>query len=79
MEKLKINIDNEKYYTEDFIKGWKTGVEAQFKADVQEQQPKGEWVPNTNGDECKYICSKCLGGSTFTWHFCPNCGAKMRE
>ena len=38
----------------------------------------GKWISNTNGDKCKYICSECLGGSTFTWNFCPNCGAYMK-
>ncbi len=76
VKKLRLNIDNEGYYSEAFIKGWKTGVEAQFKADVREQPPKGEWQITVNED---YRCTNCKKiTSSYTANFCPNCGADMR-
>lgn len=63
---------------------FETDIVASLMMEIEEaptidaDRPQGEWIPNTNGDECKYICSKCLGGSTFTWNFCPKCGANMR-
>ena len=72
MEKLRLNIDNARYYSEAFIKGWKTGVEAQFKADVREQRPKGKWGDNGECPFCNYLRQ---------WEddkFCGNCGADCR-
>lgn len=37
MEKLKFNPKNEKYYSEEFIKGFECGVERQFNADMAEK------------------------------------------
>lgn len=82
VEKLRLNIDNERYYSEVFIKGWKTGVEAQFKADVREQQPKGEWIFNPKDAIdlmfTKPKCSECGFESADGGNFCSNCGADMR-
>ena len=80
MEKLRLNIDNERYYSEAFIKGWKTGVEAQFKADVREQRPKGEWVRTKNPiGETIVVCSNCRKIRQQGYDdFCGSCGADMR-
>ena len=54
-------------------------------------RPHGEWntTPNPNyspfdsTSEVIYMCSQCAYSSgdriTETWHYCPNCGADMRE
>lgn len=84
MEKLRLNIDNERYYSENFIKGWETGVEAQFKADVREQRPKGEWIDKDGWSHCsnceKYATPHNNGCEIEPCHtpFCPWCGADMR-
>ena len=36
MKQITINPSNEKYYSEDFIKGFKCGAERQFEADKKE-------------------------------------------
>lgn len=87
MEKLRLNPDNERYYSEAFIKGWKTGVEAQFKADVREQRPKGEWIFKTvfPNDKSEFpmgylVCPVCGSHhrNSTPCNYCPNCGADMR-
>lgn len=40
MEKLKINPNNNKYYSGAFIKGFECGVERQFNADLVENTMK---------------------------------------
>lgn len=35
MNKLEINPNNEKYYSEDFIRGYRCGTKYQFNADVK--------------------------------------------
>ena len=58
---------------------------------TKEERPHGEWntTPNPNyspfdsTSEVIYMCSQCAYSSgdriTETWHYCPNCGADMRE
>ena len=36
MEKLKLNPNNKKYYSDEFIKGFECGVERQFNVDIAE-------------------------------------------
>lgn len=36
MEKLKFNLNNKKYYSNEFIKGFECGVERQFNIDMTE-------------------------------------------
>lgn len=43
MKQITINPNNEPYYSEDFIKGFKCGAERQFEADKADR-PQG-WTP----------------------------------
>ncbi len=52
MEKLKLNPNNKKYYSEEFTKGFECGVERQFQADMSKIN-KGESMTNF-----EYIMSK---------------------
>lgn len=46
MEQITFNPNNEPYYYEDFIKGFKCGAERQFEADKSDADiPQGEWIP----------------------------------
>ena len=95
MEQITFNLNNEPYYSEDFIKGFKCGAERQFEAD-KKARPKGEWIEhkeraivrNNNFVDffpVEYECSNCgLRRATYSINsplsnFCPNCGADMRE
>lgn len=77
--KLKtINPNNEPYYSEDFIKGFKCGAQRQFEADKADR-PQGEWIRDDIGT---LICSECKRprrdsriGHT---NFCNSCGAQMK-
>lgn len=78
MKKLTMNEDNKKYYSEEFIKGWENGVQAQYNADSQ----TGEWIgeeklPDRVGYKW-YRCSECGMLVDKVTNFCPNCGAKMK-
>lgn len=79
MNKLVMNPNNKRYYSEEYIKGWKDGVKAQYEA-----RPKGEWI-----DKGQYaVCSNCGADSGTQYDsvqpvprktsFCPDCGADMR-
>lgn len=79
MNKLVMNSNNKKYYSEEYIKGWENGVKAQYEA-----RPKGEWI-----DKGQYaVCSNCGADSGTQYDgvqpvprktsFCPDCGADMR-
>lgn len=58
MEKLKINPNNKKYYSEEFIKGFECGVERQFNADTAEKT--AEWIKIREGIKVtEYKCSAC--------------------
>lgn len=72
MNKLKLNPNNAKYYSEEFIKGFECGVERQFNAD---REPKmGHWI-NDDGDNV--ICSCCNRLNHLYGTYCKHCGAKM--
>jgi len=43
MEKITFNPNNEPYYSEDFIKGFKCGAERQLEADKADRPQ--EWIP----------------------------------
>jgi membrane protease subunit (stomatin/prohibitin family) len=81
MKQITINPNNEPYYSEDFIKGFKCGAERQLDAD-EADRPQGKWKAKTF-HEC--ICDNC--GFSFdimkcdfleNMKFCPNCGARMK-
>ena len=79
MEKLKINPENKKYYSNEYIKGWQNGVEAQYKFDI-ESIPKAEWVPYKGAKTLLvWECNRCRYGVTLQKNtpYCPNCGAQM--
>lgn len=49
MNQIKVNPSNEKYYSEDFIKGFECGAERQFKADFEKlNKIKNTSKENTN-------------------------------
>lgn len=87
MEQITINPNNEPYYSEDFIKGFKCGAERQFEADKADR-PQGEWIfdpeilcSDIGVYSAGYRCSVC-GKDYFKvegMNYCPNCGADMRE
>ena len=84
MEQITFNPNNEPYYSEDFIKGFKCGAERQFEADKADR-PQGEW---THRDSYWHtaICSNCnkltmfeeWDGEIIEYDFCPNCGCRMK-
>ena len=37
---------------------------------------RGKWIDEPIKG-IRYHCSVCQGRFDYTWHFCPNCGAKM--
>ena len=45
MKQITINPNNEPYYSEDFIKGFKCGAERQFEADKSDADRPQEWIP----------------------------------
>lgn len=60
-----------------FLEGYKQG-----KKDFE--RPKGEWIKEGDGYKCSrcgerndYAYDECL--QKFTDHFCPNCGAEMKQ
>lgn len=58
MKKLAINPSNKKYYSDDYIKGWENGVNAQYEATkdaVEVVRCKDcKYAHMTYGGECKY-------------------------
>lgn len=77
MKQLTINPNNEPYYSEDFIKGFKCGTQRQLEADKADR-PQGEWKPKNHHTD---YCSKCgfeeTQWRTTEYKFCPHCGARM--
>lgn len=69
LKPIKVNPNNKKYYSEDFIKGFECGAKRQFEADRKED----EWIEYRGLWKCS-ICSETENRAT---RFCPNCGAKM--
>lgn len=47
----------------------------------REERKKGKWInrPKEPKHRDWYTCSECKGQFDYEWHFCPNCGADMRE
>ena len=87
MKQITFNPNNEPYYSEDFVKGFKCGAQRQFEADKADR-PQGEWIdaeiPLESGDTMPIqVCNLCktfyplvyTGGGH---RFCPNCGARMK-
>ena len=72
MNKLVMNPNNKKYYSEEYIKGWENGVKAQYEA-----RPKGEWI-DVNGNGSLWRCDQCKDTACCKGNYCPNCGADMR-
>ena len=59
MEQITFNPNNEPYYSDDFIKGFKCGAQRQLEAD-KKARPKGEWIPCSERLPTKaghYLCS----------------------
>ena len=84
MRLITINPNNEPYYSEDFIKGFKCGAQRQFEADKSDaDRPQGEWK-RVSADKYVqhayhfYRCSKCGYDHIGKTNYCPNCGSKMR-
>lgn len=92
MEQITFNPNNEPYYSEDFIKGFKCGAERQFEADKADR-PQGEWIVRENYGIGWYqiTCSECGEDVTaeapcigympiaeVLWDYCPYCGARMK-
>jgi len=89
MKQITINPNNEPYYSEDFIKGFKCGAERQFEADKSDaDRPQGEWIdyeiPSEDGGAMPIqVCSLCktfypLAYTGGGHRFCPNCGCRMK-
>ena len=86
MKLITINPNNEPYYSEEFIKGFKCGAQRQFEADKADRL-QGEWIKDEDGT---YRCSNCGGCEeqyiygTENWYgcgesiFCPSCGVRMK-
>lgn len=81
MEQLKVNQNNKKYYSEDFIKGFECGVKRQFEVDRRE----GEWINQEQGAFYPVECSNCHKQPLLNededyeyTKYCPYCGAKMK-
>jgi rRNA maturation endonuclease Nob1 len=43
-----------------------------------EERKKGKWISYLQ-EGLRYKCSECESRYEAPWHFCPNCGADMRE
>ena len=72
--------------SEDFIEGVAFMFDKIHEAPTVEERPHGEWVDVAKDDDgftIWYKCSMCNHRVTWhlfkTYHFCPNCGAKMKE
>ena len=90
MKQITFNPNNEPYYSEDFIKGFKCGAERQFEADKKDR-PQGEWIEmGQNEDGTHNVkCNQCDSAYKMRGHaksistklkyrFCPHCGARMK-
>ena len=78
MEQITFNPNNEPYYSEDFIKGFKCGAERQFEADKSDaDRPQGHYIKGENGE---WYCSECkrIDDKYSVARFCWHCGARMK-
>ena len=81
MRLITINPNNEPYYSEDFIKGFKCGAQRQFEADKSDaDRPQGEWIIEIDVNGNTYgRCSICgMRQYAGQLNYCPNCGAQMK-
>lgn len=67
MNRLEINPNNEKYYSKEFMQGYKCGTKSQFDADVkvldkirQEIEEKAEWYNKNLLHEHADLCNEIL-------------------
>ena len=78
MKQITFNPNNEPYYSEDFIKGFKCGAERQFEADKADR-PQGYW---TKTDVATYRCSECgkvqIADDVNELNFCCCCGSRNK-
>lgn len=82
MEKVKINPNNFKYYSDSFIMGFECGVNKQYEADMKSlsEHGKGKWIEGVQCSECDWINEVESGFiARANFNFCPNCGADMRS
>jgi len=79
-------IDAAKDWYEGLICGSVNGLIKKLKAlpPAQPEPQEGEWIPVhplQGNDPGAYMCSKCKTGMweirPSSYHYCPNCGAKM--
>ena len=75
MSKLKLNPNNKKYYSEDFVKGFECGVERQYAEDMKENTAEWIHVRDVLGDY--FRCSNCHNCKNIPTNFCDHCGYKM--
>lgn len=76
MKQIKVNPNNEQFYSKEFIRGFNLGAERQYEAD----RPKGKWIEESdNHGHSSYFCSRCGTQEGEPSGFCPNCGARMSE
>ena len=80
MKQITINPNNESYYSEDFIKGFKCGAQRQFEADKSDAgRPHGHW---TKTDVATYRCSECgkkqIADDTNELNYCCCCGSRNK-
>ena len=87
MKLITINSNNEPYYSEDFIKGFKCGAQRQFEADKSDaDRPQGKWIKFGLGRGTRILfCTNCerrievpLSQGDSNYDYCPNCGARMK-
>ena len=73
-------IDNIPTVDADAIHNEKEQAYYQGYTDASEKyrRPPGRWI-TTDVLHCIQYCSECRTYFDFKWHFCPNCGADMRE
>ncbi len=76
MNVIKFNHSNEKYYSNEFIRGFEVGAVRQFELDSA--QKKGEWIDTGSGQECS-CCHEIQYGYDNHRNYCANCGAEMRS
>ena len=90
MKQITINPNNEPYYSEDFIKGFKCGAQRQFEADKADR-PQGEWIESFKRVEVKqgaylgtkfvhdgWSCSECSEVVEKRYPNCPYCLTRMK-
>jgi hypothetical protein len=54
-----------------------TKVAIDMAIEALADRPTGEWIEEDEYGDL-WVCDQCGFASEFNYHFCPNCGAKMR-